>query len=220
MVQENIILSPEKAFALLMASADEAFDILKERPTFHEDWIKKRTFSGTRTMVRQSPFMGIGGGVGRTCGGFWKFAVAYATKEGSPLSGLRDRCGFERYQDFHFSSAGDFYSGHKYPLVVAEIESNPAELKGELRGLWSIRCPLKVLIIEPLGEVLVKLNDYSDETNLSDTPDTLYFVVEIPNTPQPPSAWRTFCGQVQSETSRIVFRLWRGSDFLEDKLVT
>ncbi len=142
--------------------------------------------------------------------------MAYATKEGASLSGLKHRCGFERYQDFHFSSNGDFYRGHKYPLVVAEVESNPAELKGELRGLWSIRCPLKVLIIEPAGDVLGKLNDYCAETNLSDTLDTSYFVIEIPGTPQRPSNWITYCGRVHDQMSHLVFRHWEGYGLHED----
>ncbi len=69
MTHENVLQSPDAIFALIMASANEAFDALKQRPTFHEDWIKKRTFDNTRTMVRQSPFMGIGGGEGRTLAG-------------------------------------------------------------------------------------------------------------------------------------------------------
>jgi len=133
----------------LMHALDDAFETLSRTAGFSRDWSKRRTVPGTKTPVRQTPMLGKGGS-GREAGGFHLFAKRYTEAEGNAGSFSPDRYSFERYQDFALYTEGNWHCGKKLPIMIAECESNPRELLGELSGLMTIRCPFKYLFIENL----------------------------------------------------------------------
>ncbi len=190
----------------LMAALDESFDQLRRVDGFDDDWRNAATVSGTKTMVRQSPLLG-NGAPGRDVGGFWMFAKRYLEAEGSAEQAIGDRCGYERYQDFALYTGGSWYAGEKEYLLVAEAESNPNELLGELAGLIAVRCPHKYLFIAG-NDTLRRLNTFCDneEHRAVDWGGTTYFVIEIPEAPALPSTWEAFQANVQSTGDRLVFK--------------
>lgn len=193
----------------LMASIDESFvDEQRRIPTFDADWRSGKCVEGTRTRIRQSPLLGRGGGDGRQHGGLWKFAVKYVLDHGGKVVDVKDRCFFERYQDFAFYSAGDWIEGLKLPHVIVEAESNPKELLAELSGLLSVRSRVKYLFIAKDRGILEKLSDYcsSPKTCATDWAGTTYFVIEIPDEPTLPSEWVSYRADVNSDGGKLSFR--------------
>lgn len=190
----------------LMRALDDAFQELGARDHFEEDWRQIRPFAGTKTSVCQTPMLGCGAS-GRSEGGFHLFAERYLESEGSDSAGLGERCSFERYQDFAFYSGGSWYDGKKVPLMAAECESNSAELLGELSGLMTIRCPLKYLFIHGVDVGRLKSFCAERDSLATDWSGTTYYVIEIPPTPSPPSAWTTHRAHVPETGSPIEFSL-------------
>ncbi len=189
----------------LLSALDDAFDALSARDGFGDDWRSWRTVPDTKTSVRQTPMLGNGAS-GRDRGGFHLFARRYVDAEGSDVGSLNDRCSFERYQDFAFYSLGDWYAGKKVPLLVAECETNPKELLGELSGLITVRCPLKYLFIHG-ADTLARLNGFCSDPHSQavDWPGTTYYVIEIPDSPLRPSSWRAFEADVEKAGGAIRF---------------
>jgi hypothetical protein len=189
-----------------MLSLDTSFEQLRHAGGFDDDWRNAACVTGTKTMVRQSPLLG-NGAAGRDVGGFWLFAKRYMEAEGSAEQIIGDRCGLERYQDFALYTAGSWYAGEKEYLLVAEAESNPDELLGELSGLIAVRCPHKYLFIAG-HDTLHRLNTFCENRDhrAIDWAGTTYFVIEIPDEPTLPSTWQAFQAKVQSTGNRLVFR--------------
>lgn len=191
----------------LMASVDEAFVEHQRLPAFDAGWRSGKCVEGTRTSIRQAPLLGLGGGDGRREGGLWKFAHKYVLTEGHRPADVKDRCFFERYQDFAFYSDGEWMNGEKLPLVIVEAESNPKELRAELSGLLSVRCPVKYLFIARSQDILGQLASHcaSPKTCATDWAGTTYFVVEIPDEPMLPSEWVTYRADVNSTGDKLSF---------------
>ena len=188
----------------LMRALDDAFETLSKAAGFSRDWTTRRTVPGTKTSVRQTPMLGKGA-PGRQKSGFLWFARRYSRAEGhAALS--RDRYSFERYQDFAFYTDGDWYSGKKLPIMIAECESNANELLGELSGLMTIRCPFKYLFIEKL-DTLNRLKKYCRDTSTCtvDWGNTTYYVIEIPDSPSRPSGWTTFAARLEKNGDALRF---------------
>ncbi len=191
----------------LMASLDESFIEQQRLPSFDADWRAWKCVEGTKTVIRQSPLLGRGGGEGRRHGGLWKFAQKYVLAEGGTAVDVYDRCGYDRYQDFAFYSSGRWHDGRKLPLVIVEAESNPAELLGELAGLWSVRSPIKYLFITGFAELFDRLASYcaTPDTCITEWAGTTYFVVEIPNEPIIPSKWKAYRADVNMDREKLLF---------------
>ena len=192
------VWEPAEFHRQLMHALDDAFDSLATAPTFQADWTAWRTVPGTKTQVRQSPMLG-NGGPDREAGGFHLFARRYVEAEQKGSSLRSDRCSFERYQDFAFSTGGNWYHGKKLPIMIAECESNSRELLGELSGLLAMRCPLKYLFISG-RDTLSRLNAFCDDPASAnvDWGNTTLYVIEIPNEPSRPSTWTAFRASVRN----------------------
>jgi len=197
------IWPPTEFHRRLMSALDEAYDaVRKEIEGFDAGWRSCMTIPKTKTTIRQSPMLGAGG-ARRDLSGFRKFAKLYAKEEGKDRA---DRYGFERYQDFAFYTAGDWYEGMKRPLMVAEVESNSGELLGELSGLISIRCPHKYLFIAGY-DTLNRLTQFCCQPGSPavDWAGTTYHVIEIPNDPSPPSQWTAFRASIMNDGDELAF---------------
>jgi hypothetical protein len=172
--------------------------------------------------IRQSPLLGQGGGDGRQLGGFWKFAHEYVRAEGGGTADVKDRCFFERYQDFAFYSGGDWWAGKKLPLVIIEAESKSKELLAELSGILAVRSPVKYLFISGVQGLFDRLTSYCASTDacVTDWAGTTYFVIEIPDEPILPSKWVTYRADVNSDRGKLCFGLFPagGSDALSSWL--
>lgn len=180
----------------------------KNEKDFSTDWIAWKCVAQTKTRVFQSPFLGCGG-KRRNAGGFWQFAENYGKLENPEQQFDFQRMSFERYQDFAFYTAGNWYDGKKVPLLVAEVESNPKELLGELAGLLTIRAALKYLFIKPMSEnaTLQKLQEYCEnvDNEITDFPNTSIYVFEIPDKSSAPSTWQKFVAHTSLEQTGIRF---------------
>lgn len=203
-----LIWSHDLLHTNLMKSLDESFAELRLLPNFDRDWESSRCVEGTKTMIRQTPLLGRGGGDGRRQGGLWKFAEQYTKAERPPLTELNDRCSYDRYHDFSLYTAGKWLEGRKLPLVIVEVESNADELLGELAGLWAVRCPIKYLFITEFKELFHKLTAYCSAPDLgvTDWAGTTYFVVEIPQQPTLPSSWVTYRADINLDREKLAFR--------------
>lgn len=123
---------------------------------------------------------------------------------------IQGRYGYERYQDFTLYSSGDWHKGEKAPIMVAECESNPGELLGELSGLMTIRCPFKYLFIEEGSEsTFEQLKAFCDKSLKTDWAGTTYYVIEIPQNPLPPSNWKTFKAHIEKTGDKLSFEQQR-----------
>lgn len=193
----------------LLTALDESFDELSRTSTFSSDWTSWRTVAGTKTQVRQSPMLGNGAS-DRNIGGFVRFAQRYATAEATPDVAATDRCSFERYQDFAFYTANNWYDGKRHSIVIAECESNPNELLGELSGLISVRCPHKYLFIHG-NDTLNRLNSYCNDadSHANDWANTTYYVIEIPDSPSRPSTWLAYVANIENNGDPLRFQAAR-----------
>lgn len=203
-----LLWPPDECHRRLLAALDRAFADLSRRDGFEDDWRNGKTVPRTKTAVRQTPMLGLGA-EHREAGGFYLFAEQYVNAEGKPALPWRERCSFERYRDFVLFSAGDWLDGRVVPLLIAECESNPDELLGELSGLVSTRCPLKYLFIDAgdRGELLPRLEKFAadPEACATDWAGTAYYVIEIPHVPSRPSTWKSIRGQVEETGGPIRF---------------
>jgi hypothetical protein len=201
----------------MLDSLDESF--LEQRLANCVDiWRSGLRVVGTNTNIRQTPLLGRGGGDGRQIGGFWKFAHKFVFAEGSDPADVKNRCFFERYQDFAFYSKGNWLDGEKLPLVIIEAESNSKELLAELSGLLAVRSPVKYLFIAEHQGLFHRLSSYcsSAGTFATDWAGTTYFVIEIPDEPILPSKWVTYRADVNSDRGKLCFGRFpaSGSDAL------
>jgi hypothetical protein len=207
-VLPSLIWSPDELHENLMKCLDESFLALKGSADFERDWRESRCVEGTKTMVRQSPLLGKGGGAGRQDGGLWQFTKRYLLAECGSWDNVGDRCSYDRYHDYSLYTAGKWLAGRKLPLVILEAESNPAELLGEIAGLWAVRCPIKYLFITKSDDLFDRLTAYcgSPAFGVTDWGGTTYFVVEIPPQPSLPSHWVTYRADVNIDREKLSFR--------------
>lgn len=199
----KVIWEPFEFHKRLMKALDEAYKALRdERSDFDSLWVTGSCLPGTRTNFRQVALLGSGGD-GRNRSGFFNFSQSYSEAEGCKFHPAR--CSFERYQDFAFYTGGDWYQGEKIPLMVAEVESNSAELLGELSGLCTIRAPHKYLFIDS-NDTLGRLTSWCENDHSAyDWAQTTYHVIEIPRLPALPSTWMAYKSTVCNHGERIEF---------------
>lgn len=210
-IYPDVIWNADEFQRQFMSSLDESYAELSKEPEFSDKWKNWATVNGTKTMWRQTPLLGKGSS-GRDVGGFWLFTVKYFEEEklrNIPSAEPLDcRCSFERYQDFALYAGDSWYEGTKRHIVIAEVESNEAELLGELSGLLSIRCPIKYLFIAQTPDLFGRLTKFCGEPNsgATDWAGTTFFVAEIPDKPEPPSDWTTYRADVSQHGEKLCFR--------------
>lgn len=208
---ELVWSSPDEFHRQLIAALDESFSMIAQSLDLERGWRSFPYDRSTETSWREVPMLGRGP-TGRDAGGFWRFAEKYAAEErqrGVLVSeALDDRCSFEQYCDFIFYNGCGWEAGAKRAMMIAEVEVNPAKLRGELSRLVSYWCPIKYLFIVPQGDMPVRLSRFCADpaSGAVDFAGTTYFIIEIPTGPSLPSTWSGYKADVQNNGDALRFR--------------